>query len=144
MSNTYDLQRFRHAQNQFGQFERALGEIMAGRKESHWIWYVFPQLKGLGKSYNSEYFGLAGAEEAAAYWEDEILSQRLKTITEAFLALEGKSAEEVPGGIDAKKVHSSMTLFDVIHPDSLFRQVLVKYYDGKGDRGTLHLWGRSE
>lgn len=117
---------------------------MAGRKESHWIWYVFPQLKGLGKSYNSEYFGLAGAEEAAAYWEDEILSQRLKTITEAFLALGGKSAEEVPGGIDAKKVHSSMTLFDVIHPDSLFRQVLVKYYDGKGDKGTLHLGGRSE
>ena len=89
----YNLQRFLDAQQ--GDYEHALTEIRNGRKYSHWIWYIFPQLKGLGMSYNSQYYGISGKEEAEAYLAHPVLGERLREITSAFLQLKSKTAEEV-------------------------------------------------
>lgn len=123
----YNLQRFLDAQQH--DYEQALAEVKNGRKQSHWIWYIFPQLKGLGRSYNSQYYGISGREEAKAYLEHPVLGARLREITKAFLDLQGVSAQDVFGSLDAMKVHSCMTLFnEVATGDSLFAQVIDKYY----------------
>lgn len=123
----YNLQRFLDAQQ--GDYEQALAEVKSGKKRSHWIWYIFPQLKGLGRSYNSQYYGISGRDEAKAYLEHPVLGARLREITKAFLDLQGVSAQDVFGSLDAMKVHSCMTLFNgVAAGDSLFAQVINKYY----------------
>ena len=116
----YNLQRFLDAQR--GDYEQALAEVRNGRKYSHWIWYIFPQLKGLGMSYNSQYYGLSGKEEAEAYLAHPILGERLREITSVFLQLKNKTAQEVFGSLDAS--------------DDLFQQVIDHYYQGKVDETT--------
>lgn len=140
--NQYNLQRFLDAQS--FDFARALSEIESGKKTSHWIWYIFPQLKGLGRSRNCKYYGIDGLEEAKLYVQHPILLQRLTIITEALLKVEGKSAVQILGGIDAVKVCSCMTLFDVVIPNSVFDQVLEKYYGGKRDEQTINLLKNDE
>mgnify|MGYP000059406580 FL=1 len=133
----YNLQRFLDAQQ--GDYERALTEVRNGRKHSHWIWYIFPQLKGLGMSYNSQYYGISGKEEAEAYLAHPILGERLREITSAFLQLKGKTAQDVFGALDAMKVLSCMTLFNEVAPDDLFQQVIDRYYQGKTDEMTKRM-----
>lgn len=133
----YNLQRFLDAQQ--GDYERALTEVRNGRKYSHWIWYIFPQLKGLGVSYNSQYYGISGKEEAEAYLAHPILGKRLREITSTFLQLKGKTAQDVFGALDAMKVLSCMTLFNEVAPDDLFQQVIDRYYQGKTDEMTKRM-----
>lgn len=133
----YNLQRFLDAQQ--GDYEHALTEIRNGRKYSHWIWYIFPQLKGLGMSYNSQYYGISGKEEAEAYLAHPVLGERLREITSAFLQLKSKTAEEVFGSLDAMKVLSCMTLFNEVAAGDLFRQVIDRYYQDETDEMTKRM-----
>lgn len=135
----YNLSRFLTAQDSCSQYEMALEEIRTGRKRSHWMWFVFPQLKGLGRSYNADYYGLTGADEALAYWQHPVLGERLREITGVLLLLEGMSARQIFGGIDAMKLRSSMTLFWKATGNELFRKVLDKYYDCKVCNRTLEM-----
>ena len=137
---TYDLQRFKDAQE--WDYEQALAEIRSGRKRSHWIWYVFPQLKGLGRSYMCARYGIDGIGEAKAYLADETLRSRLVEISQALLELSGNDPVSVMGHIDALKLRSCMTLFSRVPGASpVFSTVLDKYYDGKPDQLTLELLG---
>ena len=113
-------------------------EVKNGRKVSHWIWYVFPQLKGLGHSNKSIYYGLDGIEEARAYLAHPVLGPRLREITTAVLQSD-KSADEIFGGIDTIKLRSCMTLFNEVAEDDLFVKVLEKHFEGKKDLQTLQL-----
>lgn len=133
----FNLERFLDGQR-FG-YEYALNEIRNGRKEGHWIWYVFPQIKGLGYSPNSQFYGISGKEEAKAYLEHPVLGARLREITEALLAIEGKTAEDILSPIDAMKVRSCMTLFDVVSPNDIFADVLGRFYGSQKDSVTLKL-----
>ena len=138
MENNYNLNRFIEAQNR--DYDTALAEIRAGKKASHWMWYIFPQLKGLGRSSTSEYYGLSGIKEAQAYLSDPILKARLIEITDAVIVHKDKSAEEIFGGIDAKKLRSCMTLFSIAAPDiPVFEAVLEQFFHGVPDRNTLRL-----
>lgn len=137
--DTYHLSRFLTAQNSYSQYKTALEEIRNGRKRSHWMWFVFPQLKGLGHSYNADYYGIAGADEARAYWLHPVLRDRLLEITEALLLLDGLSARQIFGEVDAMKLRSSMTLFWKVTEEELFRKVLDKYYEGKMCDSTLEM-----
>lgn len=138
MELLYHLERFIDAQNRelgFGELRRsvyaqALGEIMQGEKSSHWIWFVFPQLVGLGHSRRCAYYGISCRDEAAAYLENPILGERLREISLALLNVRNKSAVEILGYIDAQKVNSCMTLFDIVSPNDVFDKVLAKYYKG--------------
>lgn len=131
----YNLERFLDGQR-FG-YDCALREIRNGRKENHWIWYVFPQMRGLGHSPNSQFYGIDGKDEAAAYLAHPILGTRLREITGALLVLEGKTIDEIMPGIDAVKLKSSMTLFDAVCPDDIFSEVLDKYFRRERDKMTL-------
>lgn len=127
----FDLERFVKAQEDvYGSYQKALEEIKSGRKCGHWIWYIFPQIKGLGHSYNSEYYGISGEDEAHAYLNHPVLGVRLREITKAFLNLESHSAYAILGRPDDIKVQSCMTLFDIVSPNDIFAEVLNKYYDG--------------
>lgn len=132
-----DLDRFLKAQ--VDDYELALKEIRAGEKQSHWIWYVFPQMKGLGMSWTSEFYGIADLEEAKAYLAHPVLGARLKEISAALLEYRTKSAREILGFPDDLKVCSSMTLFDLIEPNAVFAEVLDVFYSGKRDEKTLAL-----
>lgn len=142
---TYDLQRFRDAQER--DYATALAELRQGRKRSHWIWYVFPQLRGLGRSRTSDYYGIAGAGEAQAYLADPVLGPRLVEACEALLGLGETDPRQVMGYPDDLKLRSSMTLFEAAAreaPDACpgteaFGQVLERYYDGSRDERTLAL-----
>lgn len=129
------LQRFIEAQND--SYDQALKEIRNGRKLTHWIWYIFPQMKGLGFSYNSEYYGITSLQEARDYLENELLRKRLFEITESLLMHKGKDIESIMGDIDAMKLKSSMTLFDAVQPGSIFGEVLDEFYGGERCRRTL-------
>ncbi|MCU6770147.1 Uncharacterized conserved protein [uncultured Bacteroides sp.] len=129
------LQRFIEAQND--SYDQALKEIINGRKLTHWIWYIFPQMKGLGFSYNSEYYGVTSLQEARDYLENELLRKRLFEITESLLMHKGKDIESIMGDIDALKLKSSMTLFDAVKPGSIFGEVLDGFYGGERCRRTL-------
>lgn len=129
------LQRFIEAQND--SYDQALKEIINGRKLTHWIWYIFPQMKGLGFSYNSEYYGITSLQEARDYLENELLRKRLFEITESLLMHKGKDIESIMGDIDALKLKSSMTLFDAVQPGSIFGEVLDEFYGGERCRRTL-------
>lgn len=142
MSKT-DISRFLNAQDgKFDNYQTALAEITNGRKESHWIWYIFPQIKGLGFSEMSQYFGITDIAEAKVYLQNPILKDRLYEITNSLLLHSGKSPEAVLGGIDAMKVKSSMTLFDVVSPNDVFADVLDKFYNGERCKKTLELLGK--
>ena len=132
---TYNLTRFYKAQEM--DYETALSEIKSGRKRSHWMWYIFPQLKGLGMSGMADYYGIDGLEEAKAYLNDEILRARLIEISSALLTLDTSDARAVMGSPDHLKLRSSMTLFSLADPDEeVFKKVLDKYYGGKPDPKT--------
>ncbi len=136
MTSTFDLQRFISAQQR--DFPTALREITQGRKQSHWMWYVFPQLRGLGKSSMSAYYGIDGLEEAAAYLENPYLAGNLQTICRALLALDTSSARSVFDPPDDMKLRSSMTLFAAAAEDpALFQSVLDKFFGGQSDARTL-------
>lgn len=142
MNDRINLNRFIEAQQY--SYENAERELKNGRKQSHWMWYIFPQLRGLGRSYNSTFYGLSGKDEAIAYLEHPILSERLRNVCKAILGLDTSDARSVFGGIDSSKLRSSMTLFDMVAPDDLFAAVLDKYYDGHRDRRTIELIGNNE
>jgi uncharacterized protein (DUF1810 family) len=132
------LDRFLKAQEE--DYETALSEIRSGHKRSHWIWYIFPQLKGLGFSSTSEYYGINGLSEAKSYMENAILRARLIEISEALLTLESSDAEDVMGYPDNLKLMSSMTLFAEAAPEEkAFQRVLDKFFGGKKDQRTLKL-----
>jgi uncharacterized protein (DUF1810 family) len=131
------LQRFVDAQEAGGAYAQALTELRAGRKRSHWIWFVFPQIAGLGQSAMSQRYAIASLAEAEAYLAHPLLGPRLRECAEALLGHGERPAEAILGGIDAVKVRSSMTLFARAAPgEPLFRQVLDRFYDGEADAAT--------
>ena len=133
----YDLQRFHKAQ--IFDYPVALGEIKNGRKESHWMWYIFPQLKELGYSSTAKYYGLT-KDEAKAYINDEILKSRLIEISQVLLESNSNNATEIFGYPDDLKLKSCMTLFSEIAPEiEVFDKVLEKFFSGKKDDKTLKL-----
>ena len=138
----YDLERYVDAQNMV--YDIALQEIKNGHKRGHWIWFVFPQIKGLGHSYNSEFYGISGTKEAKAYLEHPLLGTRLREISQAMLDCGNPSADDILGFPDVLKVRSCMTLFDMVSPDDIFKQVLDKYYEGKPCDKTLWRLGTRE
>lgn len=127
----FNLQRFLDAQEDM--YPVALKEIRKGGKQSHWIWYIFPQEKGLGYSYNSQFYGLDGEEEARAYLAHPVLGTRLREITRALLAHRGHcTVRQLMGSeVDVLKLHSSMQLFDKVSPDDVFAEVLKAYFLNK-------------
>ncbi len=131
----FDLDRFVSAQEY--DYPVALSEIRAGRKYSHWIWYIYPQLKGLGRSYNSDFYGLASVAEAKAYLAHPVLGARLREIVQALLLHRGKNPKEILGDIDASKVRSSMTLFDIVSPNDIFGILLDEFYNGRRCHRTM-------
>ena len=136
----HDLGRFVQAQQ--GDYERALAEIRAGRKRSHWMWYIFPQYDGLGFSPTTRRYSIKSVAEAQAYLAHPVLRPRLVEIAEAALRVEGRSALEVFGSPDDMKLRSCATLFaHVSPPGSVFERLLGKYFDGKPDEQTLRLIG---
>ena len=137
-SEPYNLQRFVDAQE--GVIDTALAEIRAGSKQSHWMWFVFPQLAELGRSHTAKYFGLASIDEARAYLDDSTLGSRLRQSVEALLPWAGeRTAERIFGPIDMMKLKSCLTLFDVVEPNFLFEQGLVNFFAGARDELTLAL-----
>jgi uncharacterized protein (DUF1810 family) len=139
----YGLERFVDAQEDAAIYARALAELRAGHKRGHWIWFVFPQVAGLGQSPMSQAYAIRSLEEARAYLAHPILGPRLRECCEALLAAEPDAdATEILGGIDAIKVRSSMTLFTRADPsDQLFKAVLTRFYSGEPDPETDRLLG---
>jgi uncharacterized protein (DUF1810 family) len=136
-TDPYDLERFVHAQS--GVYDKAIAEIVAGRKRSHWMWYVFPQIDGLGFSSMSKRYAIKSLDEARAYLDHPILGKRLVECAEAALAVDGKSASEIFGSPDDMKLKSCATLFACVTPsDSAFSRLLDKYF-----RGTSEIGGTS-
>ena len=134
----YDLERFYEAQEY--DYETALSKIRNGRKESHWMWYIFPQVSGLGRSTMAEYYAIRSREEAKAYIEEPVLGKRLIEISQALLQVDSDDAEEVMGWPDNLKLRSCMTLFAEVAPEQpVFRSVLEKFYDGEMDGKTLDI-----
>ena len=139
------VSRFVEAQNAvYAGYKQALEEVRNGRKVWHWIWYVFPQMRGLGHSERANYYGIADREEAEDYLLNFTLNDRIHEISEALLQHKGKSVYRIFGEIDAMKVQSSMTLFDAISPDDVFGKVLDQFYGGVRDKRTLELLGEYE
>jgi uncharacterized protein (DUF1810 family) len=137
---TPDLDRFREAQA--GVYDDVLRELRAGHKTGHWMWFIFPQLAGLGRSSTSQYYAIASLAEARAYLADPVLGTRLGECAELVLAIEGRTADEIFGGVDALKLRSSMTLFHRAAPDDPdFRQVIDRFFDGIEDGATDELLG---
>ena len=134
----YDLNRFLKAQEY--DYAQALSEIRAGRKRSHWMWYIFPQIQGLGFSHTAQYYAIQDLNEAKEYLAHPVLGARLKEISSALLELEGLSASEIFGYPDDLKLRSSMTLFRLADLDcDVFEAVLDKYYDGEPDSKTVRI-----
>ena len=134
------LDRFLDAQRD--DYAAALAEVRRGRKTSHWMWYIFPQIAGLGQSSTARYYSIRDLEEAREYYAHPVLGQRLREISGVLLELRGSDPVAVFGGIDSMKLKSSMTLFAVAAPDDpLFQQVLDKYYGGEQDVLTLRILG---
>ena len=136
----FNAKKYLDAQNgSWDSYEQALGEIRRGRKVSHWIWYIFPQIRGLGCSATSQYYALASLDEAKQYLQDQTLRGRLIEISEALLKQEGR-IESIVGYVDAMKVRSCMTLFHEADPDiPVFGKVLDRFFDGEPDRKTLEI-----
>ena len=137
MDDPYDLERFVAAQDAGGSYDRAAAELRRGRKTGHWMWFVFPQIAGLGHSQMSRRFAISSLEEAQAYLRHPVLGPRLIECARIVAGVQGRSAEQIFGGIDAQKLRSSMTLFARAAPgEPLLRQVLSQYFDGLPDPAT--------
>ena len=136
MPDPFDLERFVKAQAPV--FEAALAELKAGEKRSHWMWFVFPQLRGLGQSSMAKFYGIGSLDEARAYLAHPVLGSRLKLCTEAVLAVERRSLHDIFGSPDDMKFRSSMTLFARASADeaNVFRQALDRYCEGRLDPRT--------
>ena len=133
-----DLKRFLEAQED--DFASALAEIKRGRKQSHWMWYIFPQIAGLGFSSTSKFYAIKNIAEAENYLAHPVLGERLIEISEALLEIEGRTAHQIFGSPDDMKLKSSMTLFGALeNTNPVFQRVLGKYFDGVKDRKTLEL-----
>jgi uncharacterized protein (DUF1810 family) len=140
MPDPFDLQRFVDAQQPV--YGQALGELRRGRKQSHWMWFVFPQLAGLGSSPTAQRYALGSLAEAQAYLAHPVLGRRLREAAAAVNAVEGRSAHDIFGAPDDLKFRSSMTLFQAAAPDEpVFGQALGRYFGGEPDRRTLALLG---
>jgi uncharacterized protein (DUF1810 family) len=138
MNQAQSLQRFLEAQETA--FPVALAELQQGQKQSHWMWYIFPQLQGLGHSATAHYYGLRDAAEARAYAQHPQLGSRLLLLCAALLALPGTNATRIMGRPDDLKLRSCMTLFDAVCPDQpIFQEVLDKFFQGQPDAHTLRL-----
>jgi uncharacterized protein (DUF1810 family) len=136
----YDLGRFLQAQED--DYERALSEIASGRKRTHWMWYIFPQIDGLAVSSTSRRYSIKSLDEARAYLSHPILGPRLLECAEAVVRVEGRTAREIFGSPDDLKLRSCATLFACVsHPGSVFERLLTKYFRGRRDDRTLHLLG---
>lgn len=133
----YDLNRFIEAQK--GYYNIALNEIKQGEKRSHWMWFIFPQLKGLGHTDISNYYGIENLEESKAYLNNNYLYHNLIEISEAILNIENKTAIEILGFPDCYKLRSSMTLFYLASNNELFKKVIDKYYNGELDDLTINM-----
>lgn len=137
MADPYQLDRFVVAQDE-GSYRAALAELRAGRKTSHWMWFIFPQVAGLGRSAAARHFAISSLDEAQAYLRHPVLGPRLRECVQLLAALDGKSADQILGSVDAMKLRSSLTLFMAAAPDEpLFRDVLAKYFGGAADQLTL-------
>jgi uncharacterized protein (DUF1810 family) len=135
MSTSYDLDRFISAQE--GVYAGVLDELGRGRKVGHWIWFIFPQIAGLGYSAMSQLYAISSLDEARAYLAHPVLGARLRECAAVVLATTGRTALEIFGSIDAMKLRSSMTLFHRAAPDeAVFAQILERYYDGRADDAT--------
>jgi uncharacterized protein (DUF1810 family) len=135
VTDPYDLQRFVDAQAHT--YDEALAELRAGEKRTHWMWFVFPQVAGLGRSATAQRFAISGLEEARAYLSHPVLGRRLVESARALAGLDTADPERVFGAVDAQKLQSSMTLFALAAPDEpVFREVLDHYFDGALDEGT--------
>jgi len=140
VSDEFDLERFVTAQDQGGTYEAAVAELRSGRKRSHWMWFVFPQIAGLGQSPISRRYAIASLGEARAYLAHEVLGPRLVECARIVAGLKAPSAEDIFGGIDAMKLRSSMTLFARADPTNpVFGQVLEAYFGGEPDGATDRL-----
>ena len=138
MSDPYNLQRFIDAQD--GVFETAVAELRAGSKNSHWMWFIFPQLSGLGLSPTAQYYAIVSLAEARAYLNHPLLGPRLRACVEAMLPWRGRlSAEQILGPIDALKLRSSLTLFGQLGPGGPFAAGLAAFFGGARDERTLAL-----
>ena len=136
MSDPYDLQRFLDAQAPI--YDQALAEIRAGRKTSHWMWFIFPQLEGLGRSETAQRYAISGAAEAKAYLAHPILGERLHDCAETLISLPHLSANEIFGSPDDLKLHSCLTLFAyVAGPDSVYQRLLQQLFLGEPDPNSL-------
>ncbi len=136
MDDPYNLQRFVDAQQHV--FASVIAELGQGNKLGHWMWFIFPQLKGLGRTAQSNFFGISSVQEAAAYLQHPVLGPRLIECTQLVNAIEGHSAEDIFGEIDAMKFRSSMTLFAYAAPENqVFIDALGKYYAGEFDPLTI-------
>jgi len=136
MSDPYNLERFVDAQK--GVYDQVLRELRMGRKQSHWMWFVFPQIAGLGQSPTSVFYAISSLDEAKAYLAHPILGARLRESADAVLAAEGRSARQIFGPIDEMKFRSSMTLFMKAAPDEpLFGECLRMFFGGAADPATL-------
>jgi uncharacterized protein (DUF1810 family) len=137
-SDPHNLNRFVQAQAE--DYEQALGEIRSGRKQSHWMWYIFPQFDGLGFSPTSQRYSIKSVAEAKAYLAHPVLGPRLRECAEAVLGVEGRSAFEIFGSPDDMKLRSCATLFACVAPEgSVFERLIGKYYRGERDGKTLRL-----
>jgi uncharacterized protein (DUF1810 family) len=138
-ADAFDLDRFVSAQDG-GVYERALAELRAGRKRSHWMWFVFPQIAGLGRSLTAQHYALGSAAEARAYLDHPVLGPRLRTVVEAAVAIPAASAFEVFGSPDDLKLRSCLTLFQAVAPEEpLFGRALDRFFHGAPDPRTLAL-----
>ena len=134
--DTFNLQRFVDAQNPV--YEQACSELRSGRKQSHWMWFIFPQIKGLGRSHLADKFAIASRAEAQAYLEHPVLGPRLRACSQLVTLTDGKTIRQIFGSLDDLKFHSSMTLFARVATDhQIFDDALNKYFDGEPDRLTL-------
>jgi uncharacterized protein (DUF1810 family) len=142
MEDPYRLRRFVDVQNQNGKYQEVVSELRDGRKTSHWMWYVFPQVKGLGRSWMANEYGIGSLAEAQAYLRHSVLGPRLIECAQLLLAIDGKSAADIFGSLDAIKLRSSMTLFTRADPQqAVFRQVLDRYFQGSEDQETISRLG---
>ena len=138
MKDPHNLKRFLEAQNPL--YARVCAELRSGQKTGHWMWFIFPQLRGLGRSPMANEYGISSREEALAYLQHPILGERLKECTQLVYSVEGRSVNEIFGYPDDLKFRSSMTLFANVSPqDQIFKHALEKCFDGKPDRLTLQL-----
>jgi uncharacterized protein (DUF1810 family) len=137
MSDEFGLRRFVLAQDEDGTYDRAVRELQAGRKQSHWMWFVFPQIAGLGHSPMARQYAISALPEARAYLEHPVLGPRLLECANLLTTISGSTADDILGAVDAQKLHSSMTLFARADPDQrVFQDVLDQYFEGKDDDAT--------